>query len=310
MIEQYNTEYSPVIIFAYNRVNHLRKCIEALEKNNLTEQSILYVFADQAVPGDSKQESVTEVRDYLGNYLGKTTFKRIQIIAAEKHKGLAKSVIDGVTDIINIYGKAIVVEDDVIVSPDFLQFMNDALEFYKDNGMVWSITGVGYDLKSLKEYKPYVYLSYRGGSECWATWKDRWNLVDWDMDYYDSFSRSIVQRYRFNRGGNDLTKILKMQKKGLIDSWAIRWDFSQFSHNMMTITPRESFMYNVGFDGHGTHCTEDDPFRHRIKSDYYNFCLENVEPNKRILRDYKRVFSTNVFQSIQNRIKTFNKNKR
>ena len=306
-IKEFITDYSPIIVFAYNRVYQLSECIKALENNEGVDQSVLYVFADQAV--DKNNKGVAEVREYLREYSKRSKFKNLQIIETETHKGLAKSVIDGVTGIIDIYDEVIVVEDDVIVSSDFIQFMNEGLKFYKANKTIWSITGVGYDLKALKHYKPYVYLAYRGGSECWATWKDRWDLIDWGMDYYDSFRKNMVKRIAFNRGGNDLSRLLKYQYQGKIDSWAIRWDYAQFENGMMTITPRKSFMYNIGYDGNGTHCTDYDPLRHRMKNVVNDYHFEDVEPNKIILRDYRAFFSTGILSKALDKWRCYVHNK-
>ena len=116
-------------------------------------------------------------------------FKKIHIIKAETNKGLARSVISGVTEIIEQYDKVIVVEDDLISAPDFLQYMNNALDFYKEDKSIWSICSYTFKMNIPVHYKHDVYLSYRGGSWGWATWKDGWKKVDWEVDDYSNFKK-------------------------------------------------------------------------------------------------------------------------
>src|SRR5699024_3409085 len=106
---------------------------------------------------------------------------------ASTNKGLANSVISGVTKVIDKFGKVIVIEDDLISSTDFLSYMNNALEFYEMNKSIWSISGYNIPIDIPSNYKHDVYLSYRGCSWGWATWKNRWNQTDWSVKDYDAF---------------------------------------------------------------------------------------------------------------------------
>lgn len=244
---------APVALFVYKRHEHTERLLESLANNFLAEQTELFIFSDGAKK-TSDQDAVCKVRAVINNPEWKSRFKNISVIAADKNKGLAASVINGVTDILNQYGKIIVVEDDLILSKAFLCYMNKALDYYEEIPDIWSISGYSFPLKSLKKYPHDVFYSYRGCSWGWATWKDRWNQVDWNVTEYERFAADPNWIRNFNRGGNDLSQMLGHQKSGIIDSWAIRWCFTQSNVGMYTVYPKNSYVINDGCDGSGTHC--------------------------------------------------------
>lgn len=242
---------APVIVFAYNRKEHLRRTLEALMANEGANETDLYIFVD--APKNGVDEKNTAVKEYLKEFEKNNNFAKLELILADKHKGLAKSVITGVSKIIDEYGKVIVVEDDIVTSAYFLNYMNDALAFYEEDKKIWSISGYTLPLKALKDYKKDVYAFYRCCSWGWATWKDRWVKNDWEVKDFKAFDHNFFRRARFNRGGKDLSFQLDRQMLGWIDSWAIRWGYNEYKNNCLTIYPRVSYVDNEGFDGSGTH---------------------------------------------------------
>ena len=239
---------SPIILFTYRRIPD--KTIDSLIKNQLAKESELYIFSD-GYKNETDKKDVLEVREYLRTICG---FKKITIYESKENKGLANSIIDGVTRIVNKYGKVIVLEDDLIVSTDCLNYMNEALEFYKDEKNIWSISGYGPDMACLKNYKEDIYLSPRGSSWGWATWKDRWETIDWAVKDWHEFKKDKKAIEKFNLGGNDMYRMLELQMLGKIDSWAIRWCYNQFKQDKYTIYPKKSKIINDGFnDDKGTH---------------------------------------------------------
>lgn len=244
-------EYAPVVVFVYNRVEQTQKVLEALDCNTVSNRTKLFIFSD-AAKDSTEEERVSRVRAYIEIFKNNNSFQETNFILAEKNQGLQTSLINGISDVINTYGKAIVVEDDIVTSKDFLCFMNKALTYYQDDDTVWSISGYTPKLKSLKKLKSDVYCSIRGNCWGWATWKDRWKKIDWNVTDYEKFIVNKKEIKRFNEGGNDMTALLKLQKKGLIDSWAIRWNYQQYKEQMITIFPRFSKVQNIGFDGTGT----------------------------------------------------------
>lgn len=243
---------APIILFVYNRPWHSRQTVEALQKNMLASESELYVFADGPKKEASNEQitRIKQVRDYIGSISG---FKDVHIFQSPQNKGLANSVIEGVTNVINKHGKAIVVEDDIVTHPFFLRFMNDALEHYFFQENIFLVSGFSYNIKIPQKYNKDIYSTHRCCSWGWATWSNRWEKVDWNVTRYNSFRNSHKEIKKFNRGGNDLTPILDLQMNNKIDSWAIRWAFCMYEHDALCINPIHSLVYNIGFDGSGTH---------------------------------------------------------
>lgn len=245
--------FSPIILFVYNRLQHTRLTVEALLKNHLAKDSDIYIFADGAKEGDSeeKKHKVEEVREYIHTISG---FKTITIEEAPKNKGLANSVIYGVTKVMEKHGKAIIVEDDIITNPFFLTFMNDCLNKYEDDKRLYSIGAYAYDIRFPHWHKENVYVVPRVESWGWATWKDRWDTADWQVTDYEKMLATPSMVKEFRRGGRDLWHMLKNQMEGKIDSWAVRWHYSMYKQNAYCLYPKKGYASNIGFDGSGVHC--------------------------------------------------------
>ena len=290
---------APVILFVYDRPDHAKQTLDALAANELAEQSELFVFCD-----GPKKESVIErnrqVVELITAEKERGRFASVTLEVSTVNKGLAASIIGGVTDIIHRYGKCIVVEDDLITSPKFLSYMNDALDFYKEKKSIFSISGFTYPLKALQKYPHDVYLSYRACSHGWATWSDRWDSVDWEVKDFTKLSRSLVKRYRFNRGGNDLYRMLRHQMRGERNSWAIRFCYSQSKQERYTIYPSKTLVKNIGFDGSGTHCQ--DLGRENNVGTVLALnkpVLVDPQPDKKVLRDFKNQYRITFPEAIE-----------
>lgn len=279
---------APIVLFTFNRLDHTQKTIEALRKNILAEESELFIFSDGA--RNSEEEiKVNKVRKYLEGIDG---FKKVNIIKSEKNKGLAKSVINGVTDIINKYEKVIVLEDDLVTSKYFLKYMNEALTIFKERADIWSISGYGPNINIPTDYKEDIYITKRGSSWGWATWKDRWELVDWEVSDYNSFKRDKNMIREFNLSGKDLAPMLDDQISRRIDSWAIRWVYSQFKNDKYTVYPVKSLVRNIGNDLSGTHTTTTTHFNVNLLNE--NIIIKSdVKYNKRINEDFKEFYDKN-----------------
>ncbi len=240
-------QLAPIVIFTYRR--NIDDVLKNLLANPRAQESELYVFSD-GFKGKYDKQDVLQVRKSLKKILG---FKNITIYESLENKGLANSIIEGVSKILQKYENIIVLEDDLLVSENFLDFMNQSLEFYKDSENIWSISGYTPELTCLNEYKKDVYLSPRASSWGWATWNDRWLSIDWNIKDYSDFKKNTTSIARFNEGGNDMSVMLKMQMSGKIDSWAIRWCYNQFKMKKYTVYPTFSRLVNIGFDEKGTH---------------------------------------------------------
>ncbi len=240
---------APIALFVYNRPEALVRTIASLQANISHQKTDLFVFSD-GPKNQFDSENVEKVRKIVH---GITGFKSIQIIESEQNLGLANSIINGVGKVLSQFNNIIVLEDDLIVTSNFIDFMNAALDHFESQQKVFSISGFSFDLKiNPDEYKEGYFLN-RGWSWGWATWKNRWVDIDWSVNDYASFSKNNRARAAFAMGGSDLNSMLDKQMHGKIDSWAIRWFYSQFKLLGLTYYPIYSKVYNNGFGPHATH---------------------------------------------------------
>jgi hypothetical protein len=242
-------ELAPICLFTYKRLDCTQQTVEALKKNQLASESILFIFSDGPKKEEDK-EAVLKVRSYLDTVQG---FAGIHLIKRPENWGLANSIINGVSEVIKRYGRVIVLEDDLVTSPNFLIYMNKALDFYSNNQEVFSIAGYSYPLKFPTDYPYDVYFAPRASSWGWASWQDRWAGIDWEVKDFAHFIGNASLRQKFNQGGSDMVKMLSKYIEGKIDSWAIRWCYHQFKMQQMTVFPLRSKIQNIGFGHHATH---------------------------------------------------------
>ena len=283
---------APVIVFAYNRAEKLEKCIGSLQKCKGSELTEVFIYADGS-KGENDAEAVNLVRKYLDELEKDHGFKQLKVIRRPANIGLADNVIAGVTEIIERNGRVIVLEDDLMVGAGFLLYMNQALDFYEKDDHIWSITGFTEPVSRFKGYDHDIYYSYRGCSYGWGTWKDRWDTVDWDMKRYDEVMSDKMLRRKFERGGRDMIRILKDQKAGLVNSWAIRWCLEQSLQNKYTVYPVKSLVNNTGNDGSGTNAMRY-PRTQVWAEESVNATLpklEHLKPDRRICIDFYRYHS-------------------
>lgn len=277
---------APVVIFVYNRPTHTMQTIESLAKNFLAKETEVFIFSD-AAKNEKSYKKVEDVRKYINSLPERKLFKSIEITKAGSNKGLSSSVISGVSQIINKYNKVIVVEDDLISSKDFLQYMNDALDYYEKNKKIWSISGYNIPIQIPNNYKSEIYFFYRGCSWGYATWKDRWEEVDWKVTDYNEFKNNKKLRKEFNRGGLDMADMLDSQMQGKIDSWAIRWCYTQWKLDMLTVYPVVSRIKNIGMDGTGTHNGATSHFNSDLNDEDKKCNFNDVGLNKEILKSFQ-----------------------
>lgn len=240
-------ELAPILLFSYKRLDTLHQTVSALQQNYLAKESDLFVFSDAAkYPDDTA--TIKKVRDYLYTIDG---FKSVTIQEASQNKGLAKSIIDGVTQVINEHSKVIVLEDDLVVSKNFLSYMNQCLDFYSSNKSASNISGYSFDLKIQSDYPFDVFFNKRGCSWGWATWADRWLSIDWNL-----LKHQLPEEIKcISQIGTDIPSLIDKYKKEKIDSWAVIWNCHQFLNKTYTVYPIVSKVSNIGFEINATHTT-------------------------------------------------------
>ena len=275
---------APIVIFVYRR--DIRDVINHLLKNKLSKESELYIFSD-GHKNDIDKKDVIEVRKVLQNIKG---FRSVKVYESKVNKGLANSIIDGVSLILDKYNSIIVMEDDLLVADNFLDYMNEALEFYEKQSNIWSISGYTPNLKCLKTYNKDIYLTMRASSWGWATWKDRWSSIDWEIKDWNNFRKNKIEINEFNKSGNDMFKMLELQMLGKIDSWAIRWCYNQFLQRKYTIYPTKSKLVNIGFDNKGTHNSRDFK-RWNVDVSNTDLVFDCIKPNDKIIECFKKYYN-------------------
>lgn len=252
--------FSPIIIFAFNRLNVLMSTVGSLQSNEESKYSDLFVFVDGArknKPGEP--EKVRAVQEYVKSITG---FKSLHYTFSETNNGLGQSIITGVSKVINEYGRAIILEDDLEVSKNFLAFINQGLNRYEYCEKVFSVCGYTNKVKVPAEYDYDAYFCTRSSSWGWGTWKDRWQTVDWNLSDWDRYSK---MGHAFNKwGGSDCFKMLRSVKEGKGNSWAIRFGFAEFLQNKLSLFPIKSKVKNNGFDGNGTNCKKWSRFKYEF----------------------------------------------
>lgn len=288
-------KFSPIVLFVYNRLDLTIKTVEALKKNELSNKSELFIFSDGS-KNKEDEKKVKAVREYLKQITG---FKKVKIFESKKNKGLANSIISGVTKIINKYGKVIVLEDDIVVSKYFLNYMNDALNFYQNEKKVFSISGYNrseYLMSFPKDYKKDIYFNPRTSSWGWGTWKDRWNSVDWKVKDFENFKHSKKQINEFKKIGPDLPSMLIYWKEGKNDSWAVRFSYACFKQKKINVYPVLSYIKNIGFDK-GTHHKKKlriNIYENEVLNKKSNIKFnKNYELNYKLINNYNAIFMNN-----------------
>lgn len=278
---------APIILFTYNRPWHTRQTVEALKKNELATQSDLIIFSD-APKNTQAEQSVQEVREFLRTIDG---FNSVKIIERNENWGLAKSIIDGVTDVVNEYGRVIVLEDDIVTSPFFLSFMNDALKFYKDYEKIWHISGWNYPIKSddLSDVFLWRVMNCWG----WATWQNKWRYFQKNPQaLISNFSKSDIYRFDLDGSGIFWSQVLDNMNDKL-NTWAIFWYATIFKAGGLCVNPSVSYVRNIGLDGSGQHCGESSQQTERVlsKNKKVSFISDTIELElavKRIKEYYRK----------------------
>lgn len=285
--------YAPILLFVYNRPEHVRRNIQALLKNELAAESELFIYSD-AAKDETSQAAVKEVRAFIRSIQG---FKKITITERAENWGLARSIIDGVTTQINRYGRVIVLEDDLVVAPHFLQFMNDALETYRDEERVGHIQACDF---THDPSLPDTFLIKWTGSWGWGTWDRAWKHFNADGKALltELESRKLTYTFDFN-GKYGYTRMLRRQIEGKNNSWAIRWNASLFLKGILSLNVGKSLVQNEGFDGSGTNCGggglyASELYMERLPVKKISPIEENIQTRNAYVRYYAR---TNSFMA-------------
>lgn len=249
-------DLAPIVLFVYNRPWHTGQCLESLMNNDLSCESELFIYADgpkkSATP--EQLQKIKEVRQVIR---AKKWCREVRIIERDKNWGLSNSVIEGVTENVNKYGKIIVLEDDLLLAKGFLRYMNDGLNFFADTEKIYGCTGY---IEPLNYQHRSVFFHRKGASWGWGTWSRVWKNFVSDADFYLKQFLTVKQIKKFNVGGYPFYEMLKSQQQKKIDSWAICFYAYSFLNDGLWLMPTQSLVKNIGFDFSGVHCKNDHSF--------------------------------------------------
>lgn len=287
---------SPIVIFVYNRLEHTRRTVDALLCNALASDSNLIVFSDAARTQD-EQSNVIDVRAYLKKITG---FRSVTIYHRPYNFGLARSIIEGVTEVLNEYERIIVLEDDMETSPYFLTYMNEALSKYADDNRVACVHGYLYPVK---EILPETF--FLRGADCWgwATWRRGWEHFNPDGKYLLSEIKrqNLIHNFDFNNT-YPFYKMLEEQIRGSNDSWAIRWYASTFLENKLTLYPGRSLVLNIGNDASGIHCGKTSQFDVSLSQTPINLQDIQVRPSLQAIQAFEVFFRGPFWRCLMRKI--------
>lgn len=287
--------YFPVVLFVYSRVEHTRRTIQSLSECYGSDKTDLIIFSD-GPKGKENQRDVDDVRNFLLTIKG---FKSIKIHCQENNLGLGGSIIRGVTHVLKEYEAVVIIEDDLVFHPSFILIINLMLRQYKTSPEVGSVTGYALPINLPNFYKYDFYCSLRHSSWGWGTWRRVWANIDWEISDYGDFIISPNRIKRFNRAGPDLTRMLKQQFEGKIDSWSIRFDYNMSKWGLISVCPTLNLVQNTGCDGSGTHCGSAEFFYNKFPTLTLNKLdrfPENFSINREIERNTYSFFKNSIFK--------------
>lgn len=241
---------APIALFVYNRPDHLRQSITALRDDALASRSSLYMFCDAAKTAQDLA-AVNEVRTIARSVSG---FAKVEVRLQRVNLGLAQSVIAGVSELTAKYGSAIVLEDDLVVAPEFLTYMNQALERYRHEHRVMQVSGYMFPVKGPQPYGA-TFLCRVPTSWGWGTWARAWQQFNPDCSGLLEYLRESGQQHAFNvNGAYPYFEHLRLHVEGKLDVWGVRWYASMFAAGGLCLYPNQSLVRNIGMDGSGVHC--------------------------------------------------------
>ena len=251
---------TPILLFVYNRLKHTQDTINSLLCNHGAENHDLIIYSDGYKTEDDKA-SVDEVRKYISTIKG---FRSQRLNLRSCNYGLSKSLVSGVTESLTDYEQVIVLEDDLLTSPHFLQYMNDALGRFKADDRVACIHGYLYPVEALL---PEAFFLRGGDCWGWATWRRGWNIYNADARYLlDNITQKSLSKHFDYDGSYPYTKMLSDRVRRINDSWAILWHASLYLSEKLTLYPGRSLIYNSGHDNSGVNCKESRLFNTELSS--------------------------------------------
>lgn len=288
---------APLAVIAFNRPDKLTSTLDSLSRCDLAQGTDIFIYVDG--PRTGREGEPSKVAKTIEVARSATGFKSVSVIASPENRGLAASVTGAAGALLDRFGRVIVLEDDLAVAPGFLLFMNTMLDRYENDSRVMQISAFGTSVVHHRTYPWDVYLNRRAHSWSWATWKDRWDTVDWQVSDFEDLARNRRARRSFNEYGSDLFGMLEGWKTGRNNSWYIRFNYSMHKQGRFCVCPVRTLVRNEGFGSDATNCRS----YNRYKTDESGWnsrswsCPERLEWDKGLNKEAVR------YWNIPNRIK-------
>lgn len=284
------TNYAPIVMISYNRPEMVELSINnvALANNASGHEVFMFIDGPRNENDRNKQDKIQQILESHRNQL-----PRLKIIRRDRNYGCRGNIVDAISHIISEYGKAIIIEDDILVSRTFLDYMDDALEFYRDDKSIWSINAYqSPNLRIPKDYPYDVYLDPVNMCWGWGTWKDRWDQVDFDMKDWTTARNDPDVIAKLNRAGRQLLGLIELQAAGVLKTWDVQCAYHVVKNGLMSIEPKLQLSKNIGFSASigGEHNSRDMPYISR--QPYYNYrprLVHNLVHDPRIFQQFEWV---------------------
>ena len=281
-----------IAIFAYNRPQHLKKTLNTLSNNLNAKKFDTFIFCDGAKNNKDikKINYVREISKTVGNFKSKKFFFR------KSNYGLCNSLKYGISKVLETKKSVIVLEDDIITNKHFLNYMDEALNFYSNTKNIGSITGYSYT-----NTEDDLFLSQRHASWGWGTWKNTWEKMRWEKKYINNYIKTKNFKKNFNKAGRDMYQLLEQQINNKIDTMDILFNFNCFIKNKYCVCPKKSLLYNIGLDGSGIHCKKNDQIFNNYDKNYYPKKFSELELNENIIKKIHSSFEKPIIERIKNK---------
>ena len=244
---------APIVLFCYKRLHHLERTLSSLAQNTLAGSSTLYIYADGAKRNAKnpiqEQAEVAAVRKLIKQERWQQSFRKVSLVETMENQGLASAVIRGVSEVVQQHSRVIVLEDDVLVNPYFLEFMNEALDIYRDEEKIGSVRAQAFDLPDMPE----LFFAQMNGDFAWGTWQRAWQKVSFDGKklLQDLKQRKLTRQFDYENH-YPYTQMLRDQVAGRNSSWGVRFYASLFLQGILTLYPGKALAVHIGYDN-GTH---------------------------------------------------------
>ena len=235
-------------VFCYKRAEKLKTSMEALLKNPECASLDIIFFAD-GYKNENDKPGVEATRNYIDSITG---FKNIYKHFRERNYSTGPNFFEGLTYLSRHYNQFIIVEDDLVVTPNYISYMLAALDFYRDEKSVFCITGYVFPL-NLRNYDYDTIVYKRFCSYGWSCWSNRMRQIAWHTDELINLIQSTPNfKNRLNKEGFDLYRMLKKQINGTISTWDIQMQVHVAKHDFNIVYPVISKAKNIGFDNQST----------------------------------------------------------